>query len=443
MPWQRYVADVAFEIDPATNLPAYREVIIAVPRQSGKTLLCLAVMVQRAVGFGPPNGPAQNILYTAQTGSAARTKFEKDQLPMLRASSFAKMFTVRMANGHEAVKWNNGSWISLTSTTQSAGHGESLDLGFIDEAWAHQDERLEQAFKPAMMTRANAQLWIPSTAGKMNSHYLMAKMDNGRALAMADNRSGVAYFEWSAPLDSDPADPQTWRDCMPALGHTVTEATVSADQKSMKPSEFRRAYMNIPENELPDDWTVLTEHDWSAILDPDSQPCDPVVFSMEVTQDVASRFGTIAIAGGRSDGRTHVEIVDHRAGTGWIIEALVALQRQWKPAAIIVDPSGPAGSLIGPLQSAGVALILPSMREVAAATGQFIDAVRQRTVRHIGNVPLVAAVAGAQLQLLGDAYRWARRGPSVDISPLVAATLAVWGQTTHGRNSYDVLESVW
>ncbi len=40
MPWQRYVADVACEIDPLTGRPAYREVRVTIPRQSGKALDC-------------------------------------------------------------------------------------------------------------------------------------------------------------------------------------------------------------------------------------------------------------------------------------------------------------------------------------------------------------------------------------------------------------------
>ena len=42
--WQRYVVDVAFEIDPATGLFAYDDVTIVLPRQQGKTELILPVM---------------------------------------------------------------------------------------------------------------------------------------------------------------------------------------------------------------------------------------------------------------------------------------------------------------------------------------------------------------------------------------------------------------
>ena len=64
----------------------------------------------------------------------------------------------------------NGSMLSLISAEETSGHGENLDLGVIDEAWAQRDDRLEQAMRPAMMTR-DAQLWIVSAAGNEKSSY--------------------------------------------------------------------------------------------------------------------------------------------------------------------------------------------------------------------------------------------------------------------------------
>jgi hypothetical protein len=39
---------------------------------------------------------------------------------------------------------------------------------------------------------------------------------------------------------------------------------------------------------------------------------------------------------------------------------------------------------------------------------------------------LNAAVQGARKRQRGDAFSWSRRSPSVDLSPLVAASLATW-----------------
>jgi len=64
------------------------------------------------------------------------------------------MFRTRKTTGMEAVLWSNGSKYGIESTTEKAGHGDTLDLGFIDEAFAHVDARTEQSMKPAMLTRA-------------------------------------------------------------------------------------------------------------------------------------------------------------------------------------------------------------------------------------------------------------------------------------------------
>jgi hypothetical protein len=38
-----------------------------------------------------------------------------------------------------------------------------------------------------------------------------------------------------------------------------------------------------------------------------------------------------------------------------------------------------------------------------------------------------AAIQGAVKRSLGDAWAWSRKSSNVDISPLVASTLALWG----------------
>ena len=72
-----------------------------------------------------------------------------------------------------------------------------------------------------------------------------------------------------------------------------------------------------------------------------------------------------------------------------------------------------------------------SGREMAQACGQFYDAVMAGEVaHHVGHgdhVRLNEAVDAARKRSVGDAWAWHRRDASVDISPLVAATLAFYG----------------
>ncbi len=257
MPWQSLTTDVSHEIDPATGELWYRVVIITVPRQSGKTTETLAVMVHRGVAHRIP----QVIMYTAQSRIKAREKWEDEHLPILDRSPLKNFYRVRKTTGNEAILWRNGSKHGIDASTEKAGHGGVLDLGVIDEAFAHADSRVEQALKPAMVTRPGAQLWILSTAGTAKSEYFRGKVNAGRVMCELGMPSRVAYFDWSAPDDADPADPATWYRCMPALGIVrpdgtgITEATIQAEYDSMDLADFRTSTSG---------WTRSRTSGWSS-----------------------------------------------------------------------------------------------------------------------------------------------------------------------------------
>ena len=288
MPWQQLVADVAGEIDERTGRLAYTELGLTVPRQSGKTTFIEAKFCHRctATSF---YGPRQQLVYTAQTRQKARDKLEEDFIPDLEAARAWKgRFRSALANGHEHIRFANGSRFALEASTEKAGHGGTLDEAYLDEAFAHQDFRLEQAFGPAMITRVNKLLMWISTAGWLGgSPYLEAKVEAGRRSAEQERGRGLAYFEWSAPQDADPGDESVWWGCMPALGHTITADDVrdeylkALDQGTV--NEFRRAYLNqwVPKD-APDTWSVISEAAWMALADPASQIAGPSAFAVAV-----------------------------------------------------------------------------------------------------------------------------------------------------------------
>jgi len=154
MPWQQLVADIGGEIDPTTGYPAYREVIVTVPRQSGKTTLILSWEIQRAHGWDQP----QRIAYSAQTGNDARKKLVEDQLPVLhRHKNALGIARILRGMGNEGVEFYNGSRIVLLASSEDSGHGKTIDLGVKDELFADFDDRRDQALIPAMATRPPAQ----------------------------------------------------------------------------------------------------------------------------------------------------------------------------------------------------------------------------------------------------------------------------------------------
>jgi hypothetical protein len=218
---------------------------------------------------------------------------------------------------------------------------------------------------------------------------------------------------------------------MPALGRTVTQAKIAAEFERLELADFCRAYLNWFPSSIPADWLVIAEADWRALADPHSEAVDPVAFAADVTPERS--HAAIAVAGRRLDGLGHGEVVDHRVGTGWVVPRLLELHQRWRPCAVVIDDTGPAGSLIAPLEAAGLEIVKPTARGMAHAAGDLFDAVAEATVRYVPRAALDAAVAGAQQRPLGDGWAWARKGLSVDICPLVALSLARWGHATRAH----------
>ena len=257
MPHQRQVIATGTEIDRVTGLPAYRQVVLEEPRQQGKSVSILSLMVARG-----RDKPGTMISYSAQTRLAGRRRMLDVWWPRIRRSPLRNLIDVRKGYGSEAFAFRNGSMIMLASGTEASDHGDTLDLAVIDEAWAQRDATIEQALKPAMLTRPAAQLFIVSTAGNEFSAYFRGKVDEGRARCELGVTGSSAYTGYSAPDDADPGDPATWRACMPALGITVSEATVASDFETMEISEFRRAALcQWPEVADPG-WKLFTQQDW-------------------------------------------------------------------------------------------------------------------------------------------------------------------------------------
>ena len=421
MPWQEFVADVGGEIDPVTGRPAYREIVCTVPRQSGKTTLLLSFELERALLRPTP----QRIAYSAQTGLDARRKLLEDQVPAIERSPLGKFITRQgRAQGSESIVFRSGSRIDLQATSKDSGHGRTVDLGVIDEAFADTDDRREQAILPAMATRADGQLLVFSTAGDQSSTYLRRKVDAGRSAALAGSTTGIAYFEWSAEELADPDDPDVWWSCMPALaGGTIAVETIRHARQTMSDGEFRRAYLN--------QWTLAGERVipldvWERIAS-DVAP-EPKVFAVDINPE--RTWTSIAVADAGS-----VELVEHRPGVAWVHNRLVELWEKWQ-APIVVDVSGPAGTLIEDLKRSRVTVQVYQPRQYTYACQTFFDRCMAESVSIRPNRELDVAAAGATRRTVGDGWAWARRNDQTDISPLVAATLAVDAATKPGARSW-------
>jgi hypothetical protein len=423
MPWQCLVADVGGELveDPETGLwiPAYREVIVTVPRQSGKTTLILAWEVHRANAIDLWGGP-QRIVYSAQDGTAARRKLIEDQFPILEARK-AKLgiATLRLAQGSEAVAFKNGSRVGLMASGADSGHGSTVDLAVKDEFFADDDDRRDQALVPAMSTRANAQMLTASTMGTDESVPLNAAVDRGRAAVDAGITFGTAYIEYSMGDDQDIEDRDAWWTWMPALGHTIGTAAVE-HAKTLLPqqSEFERAYGNRRTSTRSD--RVIPVARWDAVCSDTAAPTGRLTYALDINPDRSA--GAIAAASAGVG-----ELIEYRPSIGWMVGRAVDIDRQHGHGRWIIDPKGPAGSLVEAMRAKGLDVVEVGVPELVAACAQTYDGIMEGTLSIRRHHRLDEAAAAAVWRLIGDAKAWGRKNTAGDVCPLVALTLALWG----------------
>lgn len=454
MPWQQHVADVAGEVDPKTGIPIYRDIIVCVPRQQGKTTIVLIKKIHRALGFGQP----QSIRFTAQTKDDAREKWlehvtilENSPLGVWKDSSHRrrKYFTKRVTNGQEHLRWFNGSIEFLKSGTEKSGHGKTLDLGVISEAFAQIDTRLEVSMRPAMITRPSAQLFIESTAGTAQSIMLneLVRVNRARLEAEPDAPSRVAYFEWSATEDDDPGDPATWARCMPALGYTIQLADVQheyelATASPRKMAEFRRSYLNLTDWGDVNTEGIIDFAGWTDTGDDTAKVASGHMLGLDVTPDRA--WASIGFAGLNRLDQYHVQLVKRERGTNWVIEGLSDLVREHhleRRVAIVARSA--AATLADDLERADFEVIRLDSADTAAACGAVYDEITEGRLSHLatGQAPLDAAVAGV-VWSSSDPPIFSRGKSTVDISPLYACAAARWAHQLKQADDYDVLATI-
>lgn len=450
MPHQQYIADVAMEIDPETGLRAYSEIVIIGPRQvTGKTELILPVMTHRCTGFAERGGP-QRVLYTAQTVDAADAKWRDVHLPRLLASpTIAKRFTTRRTNSREAFLWVNGSiWCPGSTTGKSAGTGDTLDLGVIDEAWSRPDDKTQLGMKPAMATRDWSQLWILSMIPGISRAlpgswpFLAHKRQVGRARVDADVRRGMAIFDFSAAPDLDPGDPNTWYSCMPGLGRTTREEAILDMYDGLDIVDFCAEFLGwAPDTVRKARWTLVDRQMWQTVLfDPSSTIVDRPALAVEISEDRTRAH--IGAAGRRFDGHWHLEVVEPgglispvTADVTWTEPRLLELIEAHKPVTVVIDPRRPANSLIAPLKQRRIDVTTPNQNEIAGACGRFVDRCSSMVVegapveqvRHLGQPELDDALAHARtLDMGGGAFTIVKKGVA-DLGALYSVILAMHG----------------
>lgn len=343
-------------------------------------------------------------------------------------------------NGEESFEIvATGQRVKFIARSKSSGRGFSGDCNLIDEAFAYTFAQ-QAALMPTMSARPNPQIVYvssPPLDGESGEVLFALK---ARAEAGGDDSLGWRDWGLAANLDQvdrlDLDDRALWAATNPALGIRITEETISRERRSMGAPEFARERLSVwPRQQVGGGAIDLAT--WAALRDPQSRRHGDVAIGVDIAPD--RRYAAIGLYGKRADGYGHVQLVDYRPGTDWILDRIREWREAVNPVAIAMGRAC-AASLEVELEKLGIKrpddperpqrgdLAVTSASEMSAACGQFLDGVRQRTERYVPDPAkaLDASVAGAKVKQTGDTLVWARKESAADTSPLVSVTVARW-----------------
>lgn len=421
------------------------EVGIELSRQNGKSVIFYARSLAGLFLFG-----SRLIVYTAHKGETAMEAFGIiDDLIGGTPELKREVARVSRTNGKEFIKLHTGQRIKFRTRTSGGGRGLSGDDVIVDEAQDADDDDMA-ALLPTTMARPNSQIWYGGSAGGQSSTV------QGRLVKRCtDGSPGLVYYRFAASEDDDPAAPETLAKTNPALGRRILLEKLLMAQRSLAVDKFAAEHLGIGDYPRAEgeDW-VIPRSAWERALDEQSRPIGPVVFSVDVKPN--RDWGSIGVAGRRRDGHRHGEVIEQSRGTRWITPRLVRLTAKNPHLGVIIDPAGPAGSLIGEIEDAGIKVTTTTAQEMARACGELYDRVtaqapcpgdgtcarlaaetpcpgREHTCpwpefHHRGSAVLTSALASASTRKLGDAWAFRRHGIA-DISPIVSVALANYGLT--------------
>lgn len=402
------------------------------------------------------------IAWTAHEVATAKEGFQRfeaiiDSNPELKREVKA----VRLVNGEQGIELKprpgrkQGQRVIFRTRTKKALRGFTVDVLLMDEAMIL-DPDMMAAMMPTLSARPNAQLVYTGSAGDENS--IQFGRVRHKAINKLDRR--VMFAEWSAdictdfcPKDCNEHDPMdiesTYAKANPAYGRRIERDTIESERTSMDAERFARERLSVGTWPVEGDaWAVIPCDAWKARGGRVSAPQHPFVFAVDISPD--RKWSCITVAGyngeiepGTDDVKqVHIEVsaelskglpeMDHRLGDAWVVPRLKALHKRHKNSTFVIDKGAQAGSLIDELEEAGLKVISPTAREFAQWCGVFYSAV----VPIKGNVPYLvhsdqammnSAVAAGDKRELADLWAWDKRNATSDITPLVSATLALYG----------------
>lgn len=413
--------------------PLYREVVAIMARRSTKTTSIWNVIIGRCA-----TRPNYKVVTTAQDGIRARNRFREVQRALDRADFDGhndpanRLGKLRWANGDEAIEFDNGSRIWVVPPEAGAFRGEAADCILFDEVGEYspaKSDDLRSGALPLMDTRPDGQVIFTGTPGTSRTGLLWEKFQ--AALAPKSKLGIVGYFardhETTFSYESDGSytlNTKLLKQCHPGIGTVTTLQTIVDRAESMPPAQFEREYFcRFPFDNAT---SAIPESLWNDAASLDPLPTRPtrVGLGFDVAPDSSS--AALVAAWRDENERAHIEVLAADWGTQWLALAVKNAVRKYRTPAGF-DSIGANMDTADRLTKMRVATAPMFVKPMEGAAARLVQLLTEHNLTHYSQDDLTKAALGAAWRNVGDSGRlFARKQSAADVTPLVAASVALW-----------------
>jgi hypothetical protein len=422
-----------------------REIGVNMPRQNGKG----EILIAREL-FGLFELGERKIIHTAHEFKTSAEHFNRLEsvirdCPELHAqvkrNPSGRIVGYRYSHGEESIELQNGAKIEFKTRTKSGMRGfAGVELLVLDEAMIISDSQFSSALPIIRASKGERgpQVWLSGSAVDQETHDHGIVWTRVRERGIAGEDESLAYLEWSLDYehpddvsDEVALDQDLWK----SVNFAIERGRISLEHMEWerRAMSFRGFVVELlgvgdyPETDASAD-VLVSVADWLNLEDPNSVVLDPVCIAFDISPE---RQTAICAAGLNEKGKWHVEVLHAGAGTGWLTERLVELYQRHEVVEIVCDGYGPSAAMARKADDAGITVRRLDSNEYGQACGVFVDAVGEDTLRHLGQDEILTAIRGAKARPLVDRWAWSRTKSTVNIAPLVAATLALYSATVN------------
>lgn len=441
--WQQWLVIHAGELLEDGITPRFRQVLVLVSRQNGKTetLVVLSLFWLYVEAVNMVLGTSTNLDYARESWDKAVKLVEAN--PRLFKDVQPKS-GIRRANGEQTLTVNSGGRYKIAASNARGGRSLTIDRLIMDELREHHDWSAYNAAVPATSAVSDAQTWMITNQGDEKSVVLQSL--RAQALDGTDPRLGI--FEWSAPDGAAPTDIEALAQANPNLGHRINVESLMGDALRAEAAGGDQLAGFLTEHQcryVPMLAPAIDATDWAACLDVGTMDAARGQMALCFDVSVDMLHATLYAAGLLDDGRARVEPIAAWAGRGCtdqLRNELAGHVAKVNPSKVGWFPSGPAAALAADMKEHdgwlpdGVEL--EEIRsEVTAVCMGFAEQITAVKVAHSGDPLLDAHIAGAEKLAQGDGWRFSRKGAG-HVDALYAASGAVHLARTLEDNAVEV-----